>query len=258
MYVYMSKILPLMIMPIAMVLLLSTAAALLLLMDRRRWGAGLIAAGVAVLWVASMPAVSTALYGRLESRFPPEPMSAIPVSSCIVVLGGAVGLPVAPRQDLELYEAVDRVYQAARLYREGKANRVFVAAGNQPWAPPGPSEAALIGELLVEWGVPADAIQLEGRSRNTRENALNIKPMLEATGCDRSLLVTSAAHMQRALASFRAVGLYAHPVVSDIRVTRKSGYTLMDFVPDAHALAMTTDAIREWMGQQVYQWKGWN
>jgi uncharacterized SAM-binding protein YcdF (DUF218 family) len=116
----------------------------------------------------------------------------------------------------------------------------------------------LIGELLVEWGVPADAIQLEGRSRNTRENALNIKPLLEAAGCDRSLLVTSAAHMQRALASFKAVDLYVYPVSTDVHVLADNGYSVMDFLPDAHALATTTDAMREWIGQKVYTFKGWN
>jgi uncharacterized SAM-binding protein YcdF (DUF218 family) len=169
-----------------------------------------------------------------------------------------VGLPLPPRQDIELAETVDRVYKAAQLYRLGKGGRIFVAAGNQPWTQPGPSEAALIGELLVEWGVPADAIQLEGRSRNTRENALNLKPMLEAAGCDRSLLVTSAAHMQRALASFKVVGLYVYPVSTDIRIVDEKFPDVMDFVPSAGALAMTSDAMREWMGQKVYEWQGWN
>ncbi|MEJ8566861.1 YdcF family protein [Elongatibacter sediminis] len=258
MYVYLSKIVPLFLMPLGLIIFAAVLVLLLLVTGRRRLAAWLLSFTVLLLWLAAMPIVAGSLYGRLESRFPPEPLARIPVSSCIVVLGGAVGLPFAPRQDIELTEAVDRVYKAVQLYREGKANRVFVAAGNQPRSESGPSEAALIGELLVEWGVPADAIQLEGRSRNTRENAVNIKPMLEATGCDRSLLVTSAAHMQRALASFKEVGLYAYPVSTDVRAIRRTEYTAMDFLPDAHALAMTSDAIREWMGQKVYQWNGWN
>jgi len=213
---------------------------------------------VLILWISSLPVVAESLYGRLEARFPPETLALIPDSSCIIVLGGAVGSPLPPREDVELTEGVDRVYKAAQLYRVGKGGRVFVAAGNQPWSQPGPSEASLIGELLVEWGVPADAIQLEGRSRNTRENALNLKPLLEATGCDRSLLVTSAAHMPRALASFKAVGLYVYPVSTDIQIVDKKSPDLMDFIPNAGALAMTSDAMREWLGQKVYEWQGWN
>jgi len=257
-YVYLSKILPQLLLPVGLVLVLGVLALLFRLFGKQRLSAGLGLVALLLLFVASLPVVGNGLYGRLEARFPPEPLSEIPVSSCIVVLGGALGLPVPPRQDIDLAEAVDRVYKAAQLYRLGKAGRVFVAAGNQPWAEPGPSEAALIGELLVEWGVPADAIQLEGLSRNTRENAINIKPMLEATGCDRSLLVTSAAHMQRALASFMVLGLYAYPVSTDVRSIKPTGYRLVDFLPDAQALAMTSDAMREWMGQKVYEWKGWN
>jgi len=257
-YVYLSKLLPLLVMPLGLVLLLVLLALAFLRWRKLRMSRACGVLAVLILWISSMPIVADSLYGRLEAFFPPEPLAQIPMSSCIVVLGGAVGSPLAPRQDIELSEAVDRVYKAAQLYRAGKGGRVFVTAGNQPWDEPGPSEASLIGELLVEWGVPADAIQLEGRSRNTRENALNIKPLLEAAGCDRSLLVTSAAHMQRALASFKAVGLYVYPVSTDVHALSNHGYSVMDFLPDAHALATTTDAMREWIGQKVYTLKGWN
>lgn len=258
MYVYLSRILPQLVLPLGLVLLLGLIALVFYVWGKRQISGGFGLLALVLLFVASLPIVASELYGRLEGRFPPEPLSEIPVSQCMVVLGGAVGMPVRPRQDIELGEAVDRVYKAAQLYRLGKAGRVFVAAGNQPWAGAGPSEASLIGELLVEWGVPVDAIQLEGRSRNTRENTMNIKPMLEASGCDRTLLITSAAHMQRALASFRAVGLAAYPVSTDVRVTAAAEYTVMDFIPDARSLAMTSDAMREWIGQRVYEWKGWN
>ena len=258
MYVYLSKILPLFVLPPGVVLLLACFALGLRLAGRLRSSALVLSASLAILWLSSMPAMAAWLYGNLESAFPPEPLEQVPVSSCIIVLGGAIGLPMKPRRDLELAEAADRVYMAAQLYRGGYGGRVFVAAGNQPWTELGPSEAALIGELLSEWGVPPDAIQLEGRSRNTRENALNLKPMLEAAGCDRSLLVTSAAHMQRALGSFRKVGLFVYPVSTDVRVVSGNRYTLLGFLPDASALAMTSDALREWVGQRVYEWKGWN
>jgi uncharacterized SAM-binding protein YcdF (DUF218 family) len=258
MYIYLSKVLPLMVMPLGVVLLLGLLALVFWLLGRVRLSCACGLLAIVCLWVASMPVVAASLYGRLEARFPPEPLAQLPTSGCIIVLGGAVGLPLPPREDIELTEAVDRVYKAAQLYRAGKGGRVFVTAGNQPWYAPGPSEASLIGELLVEWGVPADAIQLEGSSRNTRENAVNIKPLVEAAGCDRSLLVTSAAHMQRAVAVFKAVGLLVYPVATDVHVVPDNGYWVTGFLPDAHALAMTSDALREWIGQKVYEWNGWN
>ena len=258
MYVYLSKILPQLILPVGLVLLLGVVSLVFWKLNKHSISGWIGLSALLILFIASLPITARALYQRLEAGFPPESIESIPVSSCIIVLGGAVGLPVAPRQDLELSEAIDRVYLASKLYRKGKAGRVFVAAGNQPWEQEGPSEAALIAELLVEWGVPADAIQLEGRSRNTRENAVNIKPMLEAAACDRSLLVTSAAHMRRALASFMVVGVAAYPVSTDVRVVDVPKLSVMEYVPSAQALAITSDAIREWMGQKVYEWRGWN
>jgi hypothetical protein len=43
-----------------------------------------------------------------------------------------------------------------------------------------------------------------------------------------------------------------------VRVIKSSKLTLLDFLPDADALNMTTDAMREWIGQKVYQVQGWN
>lgn len=244
--------------PVGLALLGGLLALTALMLGWRRGAAILLSLTLCLLWVCSMPLTASLSYGRLESRFPPRPLAAIPPTQCVVVLGGAVGAPMPPRQDIELIEAVDRVYKAAQLYRAGKASRVFVAAGNQPWAQPGPSEAALIGELLVEWGVPADAIQLEGRSRNTRENAVNVKPLLVAGDCGVPLLVTSAAHMPRAVASFAAIGVDVFPVTADVRIVHAPELTVFDFLPSAEALALTSAAMREWLGSEIYEWRGWN
>ena len=174
------------------------------------------------------------------------------------MLGGAVGAPVAPRVTHEFNEAIDRVYLTARLYREGKAPLVIVTGGNQPWSESKTAEADLIREVLMEWGVPKDAIFLEGSSRNTRENAMYSKNIINATNCESPLLVTSAAHMPRAVAAFNIVGVTVTPVSTDVRVVKQSVPSLMDFIPNAGALAMTSEAIREWIGQKVYAWNGWN
>jgi hypothetical protein len=52
--------------------------------------------------------------------------------------------------------------------------------------------------------------------------------------------------------------VYVYPVSTDVHVLHDADYTVFDFLPDAHALAMTSDALREWMGQKVYEWNGWN
>ncbi len=52
----------------------------------------------------------------------------------MIVLGGALGAALPPRVDVEMNEAVDRIYKTAALYRAGKAPAVIVTGGNQPWS----------------------------------------------------------------------------------------------------------------------------
>lgn len=258
MYVYLSKILPIFIMPLSVVSLLLLLALIFLRRDMRRTASGFLVVGLLVLWTASTPFVAGQLYRHIESRYPPVAMEDIPVRGCMIVLGGALGAALPPRVDVEMSEAIDRIYKTAALYRAGKAPMVIVTGGNQPWSESRVAEADLIRDLLVEWGVPKEAIFLEGSSRNTRENALYSKNILDSLTCTNALLITSAAHMPRAVSAFHSVGVQVTPVSTDVRAVKDGLPALAEFIPNAGALAMTSDAIREWLGQKVYAWQGWN
>jgi len=256
-YVYLSKILPLFVMPVSVVLILSVVALFMLQRGMKRTASGVLAAAIALLWVASTPMVAQGLYRGLESRHPAQSVDDVPEADCIVLLGGVVGAPLAPRVEADLGENIDRVYKSAQLYRAGKARSLIVTAGNQPWSQSPWAEADLIRELLMEWGVPKEAIFLEGSSRNTRENAIYSKNLIDSITCKETLLVTSAAHMPRALAAFQSVNASVIPVSTDVRIIDRDVPTPMDFLPSAGALAMTSEAIREWIGQWVYNLQGW-
>ena len=244
--------------PIGLVIELSLLALLFLFFGKRKVSAAFLVVALLVLWVSSMPIVAATLYGKLEQDYPPVALEDIPVSECIVLLGGVIGPVLYPRVDMEMHEAIDRVYKAAQLYRAGKGEVLIATGGRQPWSPSEQPEAELMQALLMEWGVPAGAIVLEGASRNTRENAVNSRVLMEKLGCDTPLLVTSAAHMARSVAAFEKVGVEVFAVSADVRVIRNSGVTAFDFLPDAGALLMTTDAVREWLGRRVYEFREWN
>jgi len=255
-YIYLTKILPLFVLPIGLVLELSFIALLFLLKGWRRTAATFLGLAMLLLWVSSMPIVADTLLGKLEQDYPAVMMTEVPASECIVVLGGAVEPVLPPRVDIDMHEAVDRVRKAAQLFHAGRGKMIIASGGNLPWSPFAESEAESIKTLLLEWGVPAEAIVLEGESRNTRENALNSIALLEEYGCETLLLVTSAAHMKRSVAVFERLGITVFPVSADVRVVKNPNITILDFLPDAGALNQTSDAIREWMGQKVYEMQG--
>ena len=253
---YLSKLIPLFIYPLGFALVMSILAMGILGLSARLARLFLFVA-VTVLWVASTPIFADYLGLTLESRYPPVAVEATPAADAIVVLGGGVEGPAPPRITLDLSDAADRVLHAARLYRAGKAPVVLISGGAIPWLGSDIPEAGSMQSLLEEWGVPAASIISEAASRNTHENAVFTRQLLAERGLHRVLLVTSAMHMRRALATFTSAGIDAVPAATDFTVTYRDHRTLIDFLPDAKALSHTTDAIKEYIGYAYYRWKGW-
>jgi uncharacterized SAM-binding protein YcdF (DUF218 family) len=206
-----------------------------------------------VFWIFSTPVVSSHMVSSLEQKFMPVPIDKSPIADAIVVLGGSVAVPESPRIDIELTGNSDRILHAARLYRAGKAPVVIATGGAEDTQP----EAYSMKALLAEWGVPKKKVIIETESLNTYRNAVNSKPLLDKRKIKRVLLVTSAIHMPRALATFRTLGINAIPSPTDYMETDRKKYEIKNFLPDIDALGKTSLAVKEYLGAIVYRWRGW-
>lgn len=253
---YLDKLLSQLAYPLGLSLLLGVIAWVLLLRGRRRLG--LLLLGLGILWLGfwSMPIVSDRLRLSLEGRFLQSPVAALPAADAIVVLGGSVrGGPLDwPYPDL--VRGADRVWHAARLYHAGKAPRLILSGGAMGWVGERRSEAEAMRAFLSDLGVPSEALLIEWRSRNTRENALETAEIMAREGIAQILLVTSALHMPRALATFRAVGIAAVAAPTDFEVMPEPAHPLR-WLPDAESLSDSSRALKEYLGLWVYRWRGW-
>ena len=215
----------------------------------KRGGWSAVGAGVLALWLPATYLVATALAAPLERAYPPSEPEALPAADAVVVLGGAIGAAVPPRVGPDLHDGSDRVWFAAQLYRADRAPVVIVSGGSEN----GPSESRAMQTMLTAWGVPDSAIVEEGESLSTHANARNTARILEARGWEEVLLVTSAMHMPRAVATFRHAGVRVHPAATDVRVT---SLTPRAPWPDAGALQLTTAALHEYAATVAYDWAG--
>ena len=197
-----SKLLPLGLYPLGLALLLQLAA---LVAHRRRWSPWLSAAAIAVLWIPSTPLVSRQLVWGLEERsaaLTPEP---IPRADAIVVLGGGLRPALPPRRRVEVNEAGDRLLTGLDLLRQGKAPLLVFTGGKVRLtaADPAASEASSAATLAAQLGLrPAQMLLLE-QPRNTAEEARAVQQLAGQRRWRSVLLVTSATHLPRALATFR-------------------------------------------------------
>lgn len=255
MSLFLSKILSLFIHPLSLGLLILVAGGILTYWWSR-WGRFVLGVGLLVIWIPATPLFSDWVQSTLEDRYSPTAVSEVPEADAIVALGGAIGAPRPPRVYPDLNGSADRVWHAARLYRADKAPFIIASGGAVPWKDQRFREASAMQSILTSLDVPADSILLESRSANTYENATNTAIVVEKHGFDRVLLVTSALHMRRALATFRSAGVDAVPVPTDYQVVEGT-VTLLDVLPSAGALRSSTAAIREYVGHLVYDWRGW-
>ena len=149
--------------------MLFVAVGLALAWFRRRNGA-IITLGLSLLWFWfwAMPIVGGWLALPLEEDFPVELAEDMPRADAIVLLGGGVwGMTNHPYAMLN--DGADRAWHAARLWKAGKV----------PIIVPSNVDAELCDvKLLVDLGVPREAVVLEGRAVNTEENAKYVGEIL--------------------------------------------------------------------------------
>lgn len=215
-----------------------------------RWSGSVTLA--AILAVGTFP-IGDILLRPLEADFSPRTTSA--QIEGIVVLGGVEDQrATAAWGDPQLNEAAERLTAAAalaiahpeaRLVFSGGSGRLRNTVLGQPDIP------SIAVDFFVSMGIDPGRITWEDQSRNTTENARFSYEVAAPASGETWVLVTSAFHMGRALASFEAAGwsgIVPHPV--DYRTGSFSegiGWNL------AGNLEVLNIAIKEWVGRLAYR-----
>ncbi|MBY4676153.1 YdcF family protein [Marinobacterium arenosum] len=201
-----AKIAWLLLQPDHLLLLLLLLATLLLWAGQRRLGLALLSPVVLLLLVLAVLPLGQLLLRPLESRFPtiaPPPAERL---GGIIVLGGAeLPGPSEAWQQAQFNGAAERLMALVPLLRRYPDLPVIYSGGSGSLARPDQRGADLAQAWLAEAGL-AQRVRFERDSRNTWQNAGYSLAMLDSVPDKRWLLVTSAAHMPRAVGVFRRQG----------------------------------------------------
>jgi uncharacterized SAM-binding protein YcdF (DUF218 family) len=257
MMAYLSKLLALPCYPLGLALLLTAAGMVLLFRRRHAPGRALILFAAVELYLFSSDPLSPMLVRSLEKLY--NPSASFPAASAIVLLcGGEVpGLP--PRMYDEVNQAGDRILYAARLIRQRAAPRLIVTGGNVPFMREiGGSLAQVNRRLLIgPFALDSSVILLEQKSRNTYENAVFTKNMLDSLKLPPTvILVTSAMHMPRSAALFKKAGCTVYAAPTDYRADAPFRLNPLSLFPNAAALDNSTCALHEIYGIIAYKLLG--
>lgn len=192
------------------------------------------------LW--EVPAVSQSELGKYDAA---------------IVLGGLIFYD-EQLDRLQFTRSGDRLWQAVELYKKGYVRKIVFAGGSGSILHADIKEGPLVQRYLITLGIPAEDILVEAESRNTRENAVNAKALLDKEIPDgKFLLVTSAFHMRRSMGCFEKVGMNATPYTTD----RYSGPRKWELdhliVPNVETMMSWNTLLHEIVGCIVYKVSGY-
>ncbi|QEY32015.1 YdcF family protein [Synechococcus sp. RSCCF101] len=248
---WLSKVLPLLVLPLGLVLWLLLAGWI----SGRRWP---VLLALVLLWISSTPIVAQGLWRWLEKPWLRRQADAAPRAEAIVVLsGGRHPAPGSAR--LKEWHDPDRFLAGLNLWRAGRAPRLIFTGGVSPFQPGMPSEGSLYREEATDLGIPSGAIAVTGAVLNTADEARAVARLVPGAGDDapRILLVTSAFHMRRAQRLFERQGLAVEPFPVDFQARGLWAGSLwrdpLVWIPSARGLDGTSRALRELMGRLVHR-----
>lgn len=172
-----------------------------------------------------------------------------------ILLGGMAGYD---KYDKGYFgPAADRFIQTANLYHRGIINKIIITGGTGRLMQNEPAESFFLKDELIKNGVPDSSIIIESESRNTYENAMYSKKLIDSLHLlPPFVLITSAMHMPRSMHVFHKAGYSFIPYPCNYTVLASRFSFETHIAPDAEILEGWEDLIKEMVGLLVYKLTG--
>ena len=255
MFFTLSKIFWIIVQPINLIGILILLGVICAFLRLRRTGLFFSICGLLVLAIGAWTSTGAVLLHPLEDHFSRPAQAPDTVAGVIVLGGGFEGAVNLARGGYELNASGDRFVETSVLSRPYPDARIVVTGGTGTLVLEGESDGDTAPRLLTALGVEPERLLLENQSRNTHENALFTRELLQPKPGETWLLVTSAFHMPRSIGLFRKAGFDVVPWPADYRT---AGTETLGLAQDnvADSLQNLSLAIREWIGLIAYRLTG--
>ena len=171
---------------------------------------------------------------------------------CIILGGGMMRAGEGYRTG----ETADRFIQPLLLYKKGIVKKLLITGGNvniKGLKIDETQESKKVKEVLIAMGIKEKDIYLEEQARNTHENAVYTKQLLNPYLKEKMVLVTSAMHMPRAKACYDKEGFKVVVYPADIKKKDTPSGILDLVIPQERNLSKFAELIREMAGFVIYK-----
>lgn len=160
---------------------------------------------------------------------------------------------------VEFLSSADRLFIPLQLYKAKKVKKLLLTGGTGSLENKTHKEAIGISIFLQKFGIPKEDVLIEPNSRNTYENAIFTKDLIDSLQLNnkRFLLVTSGIHMKRTMGCFKKAGVHFIPYSVDGYAADRHYNFEEIFVPSADAFASWYWIFHEIIGYLSYSFMGY-
>jgi uncharacterized SAM-binding protein YcdF (DUF218 family) len=208
--------------------------------------------GTGLLLFGLLP-VSHHLAHALEARYP-VPVLPARVDGIILLAGSERPAVSQEYGEPQTGAHGSRYIAALRLAQQFPSARLVFSGGARDVAGKGPLEtqAAVAAAILGQVGLDPSRIVFDERSRDTCDHPRNVRALVQPAPGEAWVVVTSAMHMPRTIACFRAAGWGdVIPYPTDFKVVL--GGWDASTIQVADNLALLDEALHEWIGLGFYR-----
>ena len=234
--------------PLSMGLLCVLLAFLCLLVRKQKTGLLALALGLAIFIFFGYGLTTRQQLYDLERQYPPLTINQIPSEvrqeiQYVVVLGSSHTTdPGIPETGQIGGSSLYRLIEGISIQRQLPQTKLVISGGvNQDPHP----NALVVSRVAQLVGVDAVAMVIEDRPRDTFEEVKLLQPLLVNTPF---ILVTSAAHMVRAMNLFQNSGMKPIAAPTDFILKDNQQLTPEDILPSCSNLWISQRVIYEWLG----------
>ena len=197
------------------------------------------------------------IYRSMVRLWQPQPLNVLDGKTyeAGVVLGGMSGYDKYNRGFFG--NNADRFIQTANLYHRGIIKKIIISGGTGTLSQTEPPESYFLRTSFLDNGVKDSDIIVESRSRNTFENGVFSKRMIDSLHlAPPFILITSALHMKRSVAVFKKTGVAFLPLPCDYKVYDTKPDIEDYIIPNISLLKEWSYFIKEVIGLYVYKFTG--
>lgn len=152
-------------------------------------------------------------------------------------------------------ESSDRFIQTLQLYKLGKIKKIIVTGGSAKLLFNEKDEASFLYTTFINCGVNENDIIIEKKARNTEENMIFSKTILDSLKVKNDvLIITSAFHAKRSAYIAKKLGVTNYLVFPSNYIEINSNESFIDLtLPNMKTLNQWGFLIKEWVGLITYK-----